>query len=395
MAGEEARAPVRPGQRARCCAPACCGWRTRSTRCSSPCTTSSRDGWSHGLLVREVSALYGAFSRGEALAPGGAAGAVRGLRGLAARVAARRGAGGAAGLLARRPWPARRPCWSCPRTARAPRAPSDRGASVSFALPAETLPRRAGAGAPRGRHAVHDPAGRLAAAPGALQRPGRRERRRARGRPHADGDGGAHRLLRQHAGAARRTCPARPASASCWAACATRTLGAHAAPGPALREAGGGAGAGARPGPHAALPGAVRPARTTRGRRCRRWAAWAPRRWHADAESAKFDLTLALMETEDGLARLARATARTCSTRRRWSGWRRTRGRCSRPPLAQPERAAADIPFLADDERRRVLAEWNATERPYAAGYASTGCSQAQAAARRRTPSPCSSRTRR
>ena len=47
------------------------------------------DGWSMGVLFRELGALYEAFAHGTAVAAGGAADPVRGLRRLAAAVAGR------------------------------------------------------------------------------------------------------------------------------------------------------------------------------------------------------------------------------------------------------------------------------------------------------------------
>ena len=57
------------------------------------------DGWSLGVLARELAALYDAFAAGTPLAPARAAAAVRRLRRLAAAVAPGRGARGAARLL--------------------------------------------------------------------------------------------------------------------------------------------------------------------------------------------------------------------------------------------------------------------------------------------------------
>ena len=51
------------------------------------------DGWSMGILIREVGALYQAYQRGRGVAAGGVADPVRRFRGLAERVAEGRGAG--------------------------------------------------------------------------------------------------------------------------------------------------------------------------------------------------------------------------------------------------------------------------------------------------------------
>ena len=65
----EARPAVRP--RARAAAPrrSCSRLGARRARpARRPCTTSRRDGWSMGVLVRELAALYGAFAAGAAVA---------------------------------------------------------------------------------------------------------------------------------------------------------------------------------------------------------------------------------------------------------------------------------------------------------------------------------------
>ncbi len=58
------RSALRPATRARSSARGCCGSPTTSTCCCSPCTTSSADAGPCGVLVRELAALYAAFSRG-------------------------------------------------------------------------------------------------------------------------------------------------------------------------------------------------------------------------------------------------------------------------------------------------------------------------------------------
>ena len=242
------RPAVRPRRGVRCCAACCCGWRERSTSLLLTLHHIVTDGWSMGVLVRELAALYAAFARGQAVAAAGAAGPVRRLRGLAA----------AAGCRAR--------SW---------RASSPTGASSSPALPPLLeLP------TDRPRPAVQSfrgaaPAGAAAgrARRGRLQALGRREGATlfmmllagfqallarysgqddlAVGTPVAGrnrrGDRGADRLLRQHPGAARRTCRAIRAFRELLGAGARDGAGRLRAPGPAVRAAGRGAGAGAEP----------------------------------------------------------------------------------------------------------------------------------------------------
>ena len=180
-----------------------------------------------GVLMRELAALYEAFRAGRAVAAAGAAGAVRGLRGVAARVAAGRGAGGAARRTGASSWPARRALLELPTDRPRPAVQTYRGAPVPVQLAAELL--RAGCR----RWAGSEGATlfmTLLAAFQALLAPLRGQddvvRRHARS-PAATrrGDGGADRLLRQHAGAARRPVGRPDASASCWRGCGRRRWG--------------------------------------------------------------------------------------------------------------------------------------------------------------------------
>ncbi|WP_406694053.1 amino acid adenylation domain-containing protein [Singulisphaera sp. Ch08] len=76
-------------------------------------------------------------------------------------------------------------------------------------------------------------------------------------------------------------------------------------------------------------------------------------------ETAKFDLTLKLTETDQGLnAALEYATDLFESdTIDRMLGWFHT---LLKGIVANPETSLADLPLLTDDERQRVLVEWNA-----------------------------------
>ena len=88
LAAEEARQPFDLAQGPLLRA-VCCGWPRMSTWLLFTMHHIVSDGWSVGVLVREVAALYAALAAGRPVAAAGAAGAVRRLRRLAAGVAAR------------------------------------------------------------------------------------------------------------------------------------------------------------------------------------------------------------------------------------------------------------------------------------------------------------------
>ena len=105
--------------------------------------------------------------------------------------------------------------------------------------------------------------------------------------------------------------------------------------------------------------------------------------------AAKFDLTLELAEEGGRIAgSLVYATALfDRATVERYGGYLE---RIVAAMVADDRRALDRIPLLSGDERRQVLVEWNATERPYLRTCACTSCSK-----HRRTtcPAPSPSRT--
>src|SRR6185295_11361021 len=190
-----------------------------------------------------------------ALAVAGAAGAVCGLCRLAAAVAARAGHGGSARLLA----PAARRGGAGAGAAGGPSAAGDAelprvGGAVAAGGEPDLV--AGGAVAARGCDAFHDVAGVVPGATVALGGPGGRQRGHADRRAQPSGDGEPHRLLPQHAGAARG-----PGGSSLLygvsGSGAGGLVGGARAPRAAVREAGGSAAAGAEPVVHAAVPGVV------------------------------------------------------------------------------------------------------------------------------------------
>ena len=214
------------------------------------------DGWSVGVLCRELAALYEAFGAGRPSAVA-AAGAVRRLRGMAARVASGRGAGPAAGLLAELP---RR--GSDPGTVRRP--PAAAGTDLG---------RRVGrlyrASADDGR------SGRLSQDAGATMFMillsafsvllGRSRVRTTwwwdpDRQPEPGRDRGPDRVFRQHPGPAHR--PVRRSGVHRAGGPRPRAaLGALRPPGPAVRAARRCPATAAGPEPDSALPGFLRPSR--------------------------------------------------------------------------------------------------------------------------------------
>ncbi len=214
------------------------------------------DGWSLGVLVRELAAFYPAAAGLGAAA----AAALPALPVQYADYAVWQRAQLAGETLERQLayWRERLagapPHLALPADRPRPPVQTHRGGRVAVALPAAVAggltPARRG---PR-RHPVHGAFGRLHRAPRALDRPRRRRRRRPGGRPHPRRGRAADRLLRQHPGAppAARGRPDDRRADRPRARGGARRL--HA-PGAAVRAAGRRPGAGARPVAPPGVPG--------------------------------------------------------------------------------------------------------------------------------------------
>ena len=144
------------------------------------------DGWSSGVLLRELSALYAAYRDGRAI-----------RRCRSCRCSTRTMPCGSASSCGARRWIGSLAYWKerlagapalleLPTDRPRPPVQSHRGARETFDLPRALLDRLQALGRERGRHAVHGAAGRLPAAAVEVQRErGRRRRQPDRG---ADAD---------------------------------------------------------------------------------------------------------------------------------------------------------------------------------------------------------------
>ena len=312
------------------------------------------------ILLRELTALYDAFSRGlpSPLAPLALQYADYGVwqRGwlqgepLEQQLAYWRqqlqGAPHALELPTDKPRPALQTYRGAVLSRRFPRALSD----ALRALPP-----------PRGRDAVHDVPGRLPGAAAPLLGPGRRERGHPHRRPPPAGAGAPDRLLHQHPGAARPLHPRASPSASSSPRCARRALGAFAhqdVPFEKLVEA-------LQPERDLSrsplfqvmivlqqdLPLAPRAARP---RRCARW------RWRATPRAS----TSRWRSRTPATASKSRSnTTPTCSSPAPPSGLLEHFEVLLEGVAAAPDARVSALPLLAAAERQRVLVDWNATAR--------------------------------
>ena len=319
-----------------------------------------------GVLVREVGALYAALRRGPAVAAARAADPVRRLRRLAARLAARGGAG------------RRQLAYWRERLAGAagrPRA-ADRPAAAGACRASRGAARRCACGRGSRRRSARSARRQgatlfmvlLAAFQALLARatPGRRTSSSARRSPAATRQEtrGADRLLRQHAGAARPISAGDPTFAELLGAgardarspptptrtCRSRSWSTSCAPERSLA-------------PHAALPGHARAAEraAARARRCRARGLGPPEL--DDGPREVRPARCALARSRRALAGIARVQPRPVRRARRSTAWRAHLENAARR-RRWPRRscALAELPLLARGGAPAAPGgEWNDT----------------------------------
>ena len=253
----------------RCCAASCCGLAPDEHVLLLTMHHIVSDGWSMGVLVRELAALYAAYVAGRpSPLPPSCRSSTRTTRlwqrewlpgeVLEAQLA----------LLEASSSRARRRAGAADRPAAAGGADLSRAAAHRVhdwrrAQPAGF--ERSGRAA--GRDAVHDAAGGLPGAAVPLHGPGRTSSsaRRSANRD-APGDRRADRVLRQHAGAAHATCRATPSFAALLAQVRETALGAYAHQDVPFEKLVEELQPGAASEPLAAVPGDVRAAERAAGR---------------------------------------------------------------------------------------------------------------------------------
>ena len=366
---EVARARPRRASRAR---PSISRGRPLSARGSSGSTTSEHVLALHDaphrlrrLVARRADArarraLRRRFAAGRAVAAARAADAVRRLRGVAARVARRATRSTrAARATGRSGSPARRRRSSCPPTGPRPRGADRRGGAmrVRARLPlgrasaAAARARRA-----RGRDALH---GRCSRPSTVLLHRYTGQTTSSSARPIAGRDragaGGADRLLRQHARAARCASTPQPASASCSRR-ARDGLGAYAHQD--CRSSGSWRSSPrARPQPHPAVPGRCSSCRTRRRRARRASPGLDDRRIARQRGDRQVRPRRSGSSTSPTDALRARSsTTPTSSTPRPSSGCASTTRRLLAAASPRPDAAvSSSLPILTADGAARQL----------------------------------------
>ena len=85
----------------------------------------------------------------------------------------------------------------------------------------------------------------------------------------------------------------------------------------------------------------------------------------AESGTAKFDLTRVLDRRRRRCSIWTLNTAPICLMKPVSSAWRGISARYWKPPLENPDQRVSRLPLLSEDERQKVLVEWNQTAADY------------------------------